>query len=324
MRAKNTTVRVPGRLTQRQLLSLASERNGTAVQYQAMYHGGRAIVDKSGSGSGRARRMIQDGDLVVQQDCATVAGTVHHAKFKFDSWKMPGVRNRNSGVYSSLRPVLGADCPSGSGGSSKGLLDRPRLAIDPCLSAGDVERVASFVRGSRAGETPIQFFESESRDDGEEKYGDNDGVVDDTRTVHGKEDEDEFEFASHHGGVEEKRGAGDERRRRRRAAPSGDGSAEQQTTAAEAEPPTAEEASRDEEEASLGDAGGGEFDIDRSSDGIRDDVEEGDDDQREVLADKSNAIDRPTHCEFPVDLYPSFGHHSRKTCSYYSFTLHPR
>ena len=153
------------KLNQRELLKLAKSNNGTVIQYHATLHYGDSITDKNFSSSSSSSNklsstndyLIENGDLVIQQDCANVKGTYWTTKFGFRHWKLPGVRSsRGVSIYSSTRPILADDKDSGASGDKK--KKRPLLTLDTSLSTQHDRLVRRFVKEARAGQTPFDFF----------------------------------------------------------------------------------------------------------------------------------------------------------------------
>jgi len=162
------------KLNQRELLKLAKSNNGTVIQYHATLHYGDSITDKNFSSSGSSNKLsstndylIENGDLVIQQDCANVKGTYWTSKFGFRHWKLPGVRSsRGVSIYTSTRPILADD--KGSGASDDKEKKRPLLTLDTSLSTQHDRLVRRFVKEARAGQTPFDFFPENELDDDKE------------------------------------------------------------------------------------------------------------------------------------------------------------
>jgi len=154
------------RLNQRELLTLAKSNNGTAIQYHATIHYGDSITDKNFSSSNTNDYLIENGDLVIQQDCANVKGTYWTSKFGFRHWRLPGSRSsRGVSMYTSTRPMLADDKGSGASGDKK---KRPLLTLDTSLSTQHDRLVRRFVKEARAGQTPFDFFPENELDDDKE------------------------------------------------------------------------------------------------------------------------------------------------------------
>ena len=162
---------------------MAKSNNGTAIQFYATNHSGDSILDKNNFGGGKTiKYTIDNGDLIIQQDCANVKGTYWTTKFGFRHWKLPGLRNRGVSMYDSGRPMLIGDEDENEqlDDDKDFVLRRPRLILDTSLSTRHADMVRKFVKEARAGETPFDFFtESELSGDGEGQHDDDENVKND-------------------------------------------------------------------------------------------------------------------------------------------------
>mmetsp|Transcript_49117 Transcript_49117/g.104461 ORF Transcript_49117/g.104461 Transcript_49117/m.104461 type:complete len:254 (+) Transcript_49117:1211-1972(+) len=136
----------------RELLGMARRRRCTMVQCVAAYHHGDPVVDKNPPPKDDEKHLILDGDLVIQQECATAKGTTWAAKFGFRHWKLRRLRGEDK------MPVL-ADEEGGAADESGGAGGRPLFVVDDGLTALDAERVRRFVEDAPSGETLLDFFE---------------------------------------------------------------------------------------------------------------------------------------------------------------------
>ena len=182
-KSSSYNVHIPNKLSQPDLLKLAKSNNGTAIQFYATNHSGDSILDKNNFGGGKTiKYTIDNGDLIIQQDCANVKGTYWTTKFGFRHWKLPGLRNRGVSMYDSGRPMLIGDEDEKEqlDDDKDFVLRRPRFILDTSLSTRHADMVRKFVKEARAGETPFDFFtESELSGDGEGQHDDDENVNND-------------------------------------------------------------------------------------------------------------------------------------------------